>query len=56
MILGIGCRNRLWDVLRHLAFILQKAAFANRATCSNSSGLTFYKYFFPFSIILSTPL
>lgn len=53
---GIGCRNRLWDVLRHLASILQKAAFANRATCSNSSGLTFYKYFFPFSIILSTPL
>ena len=53
---GIGCRNHLWDVLRHLSFILQKAAFANRATCSNSSGLTFYKNFFPFSIILSTPL
>ena len=52
----IGCRNRLWDVLRHLAYILQKAAFANWATCSNSSGLTFYIYFFPFSIILSTPL
>lgn len=49
-------RNRLWDVLRHLAFILQKAVFAGRTTCSNSSGLTFYIYFFPFSIILSTPL
>ena len=53
---GIGCRNRLWDVLRHLAFILQKAAYAGWAICSNSPGLTFYIYLFPFSIILSIPL